>query len=199
MIVNCFLKKLGEYGKKVDEDFMQYMEDELKIEGLDLAIKQMPKGKSPGLDGLTVEFYTFFWNDIRELLYNAFLECISTGHLSSTMKQGVITLIPKSNKDKLSLNNWGPITLLCNDYKLLAHVYSNRLDMGLNNLVDECQSAFVKGRNIHNHTRLILDMLDCRDYIKTDSLVLFLDFFKAFDTVEHPFSALYTTLLGLWG
>ncbi len=27
---------------------------------LDLAIKRMPKGKSPGLDGLTVEFYTFF-------------------------------------------------------------------------------------------------------------------------------------------
>lgn len=59
--------------------------------------------------------------------------------------------------------------------------------MGLSNLVDECQSAFVKGRNIHNHTRLILDMLDYRDYINTDSLVLFIDFFKAFDTVEHPF------------
>lgn len=61
--------------------------------------------------------------------------------------------------------------------------------MGLKNLTDECQSAFVKGRNIHNHTRLILDLLDYSDseYIKTNSYVLFLDFFKAFDTVEHPF------------
>lgn len=93
------------------------MEDDLKIEELDIAINRMSKGKSPGLDGLTVEFYIFFWEDIRELLYNAFLECISTGHLSSTMKQGIITLIPKPNKDKLLLDNWRPITLLCIDYK----------------------------------------------------------------------------------
>lgn len=54
-------------------------------------------------------------------------------------------------------------------------------------LVDECQSAFIKGRNIHNHIRLILDMLDYRQLIKTESLVLFLDFYKAFDTVKHHF------------
>lgn len=59
--------------------------------------------------------------------------------------------------------------------------------MGLKNIIDECQSAFVKGRNIHNHTRIILDLLDYSDSIKTNSYVLFLDFFKAFDTVEHPF------------
>lgn len=102
-------------------------------------------------------------------------------------KQGIITLIPKPNKDKLLLDNWRSITLLCIDYKLLAHIYSIRLGMGLKNIIEECQTAFVKGRNIHNHTRLILDLLDKSDYIKTKSYVLFLDFFKAFDTVEHPF------------
>lgn len=40
------------------------MEDDLKNEELDVAINQMSKGKSPGLDGLTVEFYIFFWEDI---------------------------------------------------------------------------------------------------------------------------------------
>lgn len=112
------------------------------------------------------------------------------------MKRGVITLIPKPNKDKLLLDNWRPITLLCNDYKLLAHVYSKRLDMGLSKLVNECQSAFVKGRNIHSHTRLILDLLDYREYITTHSYVLFLDFFKATDTVEHPF---LLKTLQFWG
>lgn len=60
------------------------------------------------------------------------------------MKQEIITLIPKPNQDKLLLDNWRPIILLCNDYKLLAHIYSIRLGMGLKTLVDECQSAFVK-------------------------------------------------------
>lgn len=189
MIVSYSLEK-SESGKRVDEYSSKHMEEELKIEELDSAIKRMPKGKSSGLDGLTVDFYTFFWDDIRELLYNAFLEYFPTGQLSSTMKQGIITLIPKPNKDR-------PITLLCTDYKLLAHVYSNRLDMGLNNIVDEYQSAFVKGRNLHNHRRLISDMLDYSDDIETDSLVLFLDFFKAFDAIEHPF-LLQTSLPGLW-
>lgn len=66
------------------------MEDRPKIEELDGAILQMSGGKSPGL-----EFYNYFWSDIRELLYKAFSECLSAGNLSPTMKQGLITLIPK--------------------------------------------------------------------------------------------------------
>lgn len=145
-----------------------------------LVTNRMSKGKSPGVDCLTVEFYIFFWEDIRELLYNAFLECISTGQLSLTMKQGIITQIPKPNKDKLLLDNWRPITLRCNDYKLLSQTYSIRLSMGLKSLVDECQSAFYKGRSIHNNTRLVFDLTDYRDHIKTNSYVLFLDFFQGF-------------------
>lgn len=175
------------YGMKMDDDFMQIMEEKLKIQELDNAIKRIPKGRSPGLDGLTVDFYLFFWSDIRILLYDVLSECISNGHLSPTMKLGLITLILKPKNDKLSLENWRPITPLCNDYKLLAHVYSNRLDCRMTKLVDDCQSAFIKGRYIQNHTRLILDMLDYRGYTDTESSVLFLDFCKAFDSVENSF------------
>lgn len=76
------------------------MEDNLRIEELDLAIGRMAKGKSPEMDGLKVEFYIYFWNDIRVLHYYAFLERISSGHQSPTMKRGVITLIPKPKRIK---------------------------------------------------------------------------------------------------
>jgi len=121
------------------------------------------------------------------MLFKALLDCIQTGSLSNTMKQGIITLIPKPNKDITFLDNWRPITLLCTDYKILAHVFAERLNRGLKNLIDKCQSAFVKGRNIHNHIRLVLDMLNYGDFIDKDCLILFLDFYKAFDTVEHAF------------
>lgn len=137
------------------------MEGKLRIEELDIAIGSMSTGKTSGLDGLTVEFYINFWNDIRVLLYNAFLECILSGHLSPTMKRGVIALIPKPDKDKPLLDNWRPVILFGNEYKLLAHIYSYRLDLGLSKIVDECQSAFVKGRSIRNQARLILDRFDC--------------------------------------
>lgn len=93
------------------------MEGKLRIEELDIAIESMSKGKTPGLDGLTVEFYIHVWNDVRVLLYNGFLECILSGHLSLTMKRGVITLIPKPDKDKPLLDNWRPVILFGNEYK----------------------------------------------------------------------------------
>ena len=115
------------------------------------------------------------------MLYKAFLECISTGNLSNTMKQGIITLIPKPNKDIHFLDNWRPITLLCTDHKILAHVLADRLNKGLNVIIDESQSAFVKGRNIHNHIRMVFDMLDYGEFIDKDSLI----FIRR--SIEHAF------------
>lgn len=107
----------------------------------------------------------FFWSEIGILLHKAFNECISNRNLSTAVKHGLITLIPKPNKDSLFLDNCRPITLLCNDYKVWAHVYANRINEGLMSITDDSQSAFIKGRNIHNHIRLILDMLDYRGFI----------------------------------
>lgn len=171
----------------IKDDFKLTMEEDLKIEELDKAIIKMAKGKSPGLDGLTVDFYVFFWKDIRLLLFEALSECILNLNLSPTMKRGLITLIPKTDKDLLSIDNWRPISLLGTDYKLLALVYAIRLDSGLSDVISECQSAFMKGRNIHFHTRLIFDMLDYSHAIEKESLILFLDFYKAFDSLEHGF------------
>ncbi len=39
-----------------------------------------------------------------------------------TMKQGIIYLIPKANKDNLSIDNWHLITLLTVDYQELEGI-----------------------------------------------------------------------------
>lgn len=53
-----FSEKNRELSQNIDGDFMKHMEDNLRIEGLDIAIKRMSKGKSPGLD---VDHWTM-WN-----------------------------------------------------------------------------------------------------------------------------------------
>lgn len=45
----------------------------------------------------------------------------------------------------------------------------------------------MKGRSIHNNIRLVLDLLDYRHLIETDGFILSIDFYKAFDSIEHPF------------
>lgn len=87
------------------------LEENLTKSEIKIAIKQMKNRKSQGINGLTIEFYKHFWNDIKDFLYKAFIECIDKGCLSPTMKTGLIILLPKSNKNPLKLDNWRPITL----------------------------------------------------------------------------------------
>lgn len=75
----------------------------------------------------------------------------------STMKQGIITLIPKPDKDPKILDNFRPITLLNTDYKIVTLIYANRLKMFLHKIISESQSGFMKGRSIHNNIRLVFD------------------------------------------
>uniref|UniRef100_A0A8C6MA25 Reverse transcriptase domain-containing protein n=1 Tax=Nothobranchius furzeri TaxID=105023 RepID=A0A8C6MA25_NOTFU len=124
---------------------------------------------------------------LSPFLTEVFKESIALQSLPASMTQGIISLIPKPKKDLLSLDNWRPITLLNIDYKILALLFVNRLKGILPSIIDESQSGFMKNRHIVNNIRLVLDLLDYSDLIDTDSFIMFLDFQKAFDSVEHNF------------
>lgn len=143
--------------------------------------------KSPGSDGLTAEFYRFFWKDIRLLLFKAIQECIERKELLTSMKQGLIILIPKQAKDKRLLDNLRPITLLNTDYKLLSGIIAARMKKGPSQIISETQSGFLGGRSIHNNIRLVLDLIDYSNIFVEKGFIVFLDFYKAFDSVEHQF------------
>ena len=63
----------------------------------------MKNGKSPGTDGLTAEFYKFFWSDIKILLLNSLNFSLSSGKFSIEQRRGILSLLPKKNKDRLYL------------------------------------------------------------------------------------------------
>lgn len=69
----------------------------------DTAKKKMVWGKSPAQEWLRMDFYQFFWDDIRELLFEA-LEKVY-GNTLVTTKQGVITLKPKPNRDRAIIDH----------------------------------------------------------------------------------------------
>lgn len=58
----AFFERLRDSIRTLGEDMKVLMEGELAIEELDEAVKRMPRGKSSGIDGLTVEFYSFYSN-----------------------------------------------------------------------------------------------------------------------------------------
>lgn len=97
-------------------------EAEISMDEVEKAIKCLTLDKSPGSDGLTSNFYRHFWVHLKDLFF-CMLKEISKSHiLPTTMKQGLITLIPKPGKDSKLIDNLRPITLLNTDYKLLTHL-----------------------------------------------------------------------------
>ena len=69
------------------------------------ALKEMANDKAPGLDGFTTNFYKFFWPDVREILHASYT-CSFEEELSSEQRIGVLSLIPKKDKDLRYLTSW---------------------------------------------------------------------------------------------
>lgn len=65
--------------------------------------------------------------------------------------------------------------------------------------MNNTRSRFMKGRSIHNNLRLVQGLIDCRDEIGDDGILFFLDFYKAFDVVEHLFIFYCFGTLWFWG
>ena len=63
-------------------------------------LKTFQKNKSPGNDGLTVEFYIAFWPLIGTLLVDSLNYAFEYGELSNSQKQATITLIEKNGRIK---------------------------------------------------------------------------------------------------
>ena len=107
--------------------------------------------------------------------------------MAPSQRRGVITLIPKEDSDLSSLTNWRPITLLNVDYKICSKVITKRLEKLLTFLINPDQTGFIKGRYIGQSIRLINDILEQTKLRNIPSILLQLDFRKAFDTIEWEF------------
>ena len=169
-----------------------FCENDLTIEEIAKNVKQLPNNKSPGCDGLTIDFYKFFWVDIREMLFECFQYCYKKGILSLEQRRAILSLIPKSNKDLRMLKNCRPLSLLNTDYKILAKTLASRLQNVIGKLINDDQTGCLKGRFIGKNIRTIIDVIDFTNYNQIPGLMVMLDFEKAFDSVSWQY--LFKTL-----
>ena len=77
---------------------------------LQLTLQTMENNKSPGLDGLSTNFYKHFWPLLGSELTNIYNYAYDHGHLSLSQQRRVITLLFKK-EDRTRVQNWSPITL----------------------------------------------------------------------------------------
>ena len=147
-------------------------------------IKTFKNGHSPGTDGLPIEFYKMFWNDITNLVLNSISYSYKQKNMSVSQKQSIITLLPKRDKDTRLLKNWRPISFLNVDYKIMAKCIASRLKLVLTKIISENQCGFVKGRYIRDNIRNLLEVIDLAEEENLSCIILSIDFEKAFDTIS---------------
>ena len=99
------------------------------------ALKEFKNCKSPGTDGLSAEFYKFFWSEISTDVIGSCNYAFKSGMLSISQRCGIISLIPKKNKGKSLLENLSPISLLNIDYKILTKSIAKRLEKVLPKII----------------------------------------------------------------
>jgi len=160
-------------------------EGEITLEECTNAIFKMKLNKAPGLDGLNVEFYRKFWNNLKNLITKVFNFNYERGHLSNSQKIGAISLILK--KRSIITGYFRTITLLNTYTKLLAYAIAQRLKEVLPSVIHSDQKGYVKNRYIGFNIRQIQDVIDHSEKFNIEGAILFLDFTKAFDSLEWPF------------
>lgn len=130
----------------------------ITLKEIEEAINSLKANRSPRTDGLSSEFYKMFHHIIAPFLLKVYEESIEKTLLPAKLCQGLITLFLKSNKDPLFIDNWCPVTLLKDHYKILALVLAKRFKHVLNSIIDKTQSGFMQKRHISINIQLVLDM-----------------------------------------
>ena len=104
-------------------------------------------------------------------------------------------LFRKKNKNLLHLKNWRPISLLNVDYKIASKALALRLIKVLSAIINNAQTGCVEGRFIGENISDILNFTADKDI---EGIALFIDFEKAFDSLEwkYLFKALDTFQFG---
>lgn len=99
-------------------------------------------------------------------------------------KIAILRLIPKGIKDRKFIRNKRPVSLLNSSYKVYAKVLRSRIEKVIPSIIANTQNAYIKKGSIFHNLRNISDVIDYCNKFNNISFLLFVDFEKAFDTIN---------------
>ena len=150
---------------------------------LEFVVKAAASKKSPGLDGLSYEFYRATFHDVGPPLLEAYNAMLADGLLPASMRKGIVRLLPKVANIPAA-SQLRPITLLGTDYKLLTKMFVGRLIPVLPDVLRSTQMCSVRGRSIFDGPASILSAAEFLSRHQRPGYLLSLDFFHAYDRVS---------------
>jgi len=142
--------------------------------------------KSPGPDGFNFNFLKKCWGVLKVEIVEAMEQFYETGSIPKGCNASFVALVPKV-RDPSRLEQYRPISLVGAVYKIIAKLLAERLKKVLPSVVDESQSAFLKGRGIIDSVLMANEVVEDIRRRGRSGLCLKVDFEKAYDSVRWEF------------
>ena len=163
-------------------------------------LKNLKRYSSPGPDGIQNIVLIEAWKELALPLTIIFKKSLRTSEVPEDWRTANVTPVHKGGNKKL-VNNYRPISLTSTVCKILESIIKTTLMSHLisNNLILSSQHGFMEKKScltnlLHcmEEVTKVLDDGDCAD-------VLYLDFAKAFDKVQHQRLVAKLKALGIDG
>lgn len=117
-------------------------------------------------------------------LHHLFHAYITNNRLPQSWGEGKIIVLPKSSSGLSLVQSYRPISLMNVDYKILAFVLASKLNKTLELYIHSNQSGFLRGRQLNDNRRTVMNIINHIQTGKIPSVLYFLDTEKEFDRVE---------------
>jgi hypothetical protein len=162
-----------------------------------LMLSNLGLNKAPGPDDMTGLFYKTYWNIVKQNVVDSVQSFFRGGFMLKDFNHTNIALIPKVDNPS-KVNHFKPISLTNFSYKIISKILSNRFKPLLQKLISPMQSAFLKGRSIHDNTILAHEIFHSMKHKQGRGglMAVKLDMEKAFDSMEWGFLLEIMKLLG---
>ena len=186
----------GQQIEKLSSKEALSIEGHLTVAELSQALKKTKNNKTPGLDGFPSEFFKVFWNSLKYCVTKAINKSFDKSIMPLSLRQCMITSLPKNGKSRENIENWRPLSMLSVVYKLASSAIANRIKPFLNKIIDKAQCGFVEGRYIGECTRLVYDIMSYTENLNIPGMLVLIDFQKAFDSISWNFTYKTLSFLG---
>ncbi|XP_070018843.1 uncharacterized protein [Nicotiana sylvestris] len=140
--------------------------------------------KAPGCDGYNSCFFKKTWHIVGEEVTAAVQEFFESADMCKAINCTTITLILKV-QNLTNIRDFRPISYCTVLYKLISNVITTRMQGVMEDLVDNCQAAFVLGRLIIDNILMSHELVKgCGRENISPRCMLKIDMQKAYDSVE---------------
>ena len=153
-------------------------------EEIELALQGMKKGKAVGEDGTTCEMMTTTGDFFIEKMTGLTNMIYNTGYVPLDMRDNIFVTIPKQ-PGTTECGKHRTISIMSQMGKIPLRVLNARIKGNIQENVESVQYGFRKGKGTRNAMFILRMIIERAVEMQRNVYLCFVDFQKAFDTVEH--------------